>query len=255
MPARLYRCKLWIEAREARPPLIKLARILIIKTLRKILFLGIPIIIFGFFALRHNLDSLSQEPQPAAPALSAVVEVEEKPVAMAEQAVPPAKPLPAEVATVSEQPSLHPSENYFRIRIPSIDINASVEPMGLTPAGAMDAPKGPDEAGWYKYGPEPGEVGSAVIDGHSGWKNDIPAVFDNLGNVKAGDKIYIEDSKGVVSTFVVRELREYGYNADPSEIFHSKDGLSHLNLITCAGQWNDISRSSSLRLVVFADKL
>ncbi len=171
------------------------------------------------------------------------------------------------VATVAEpakepvvpkvQPSNPPSSTSApqRLKIPSIGVNAFVEQMGLTSQGAMDAPAGPDNAGWYKLGTKPGEVGSAVIDGHSGWKGDIPAIFDNLGNVQVGDKIYVENGDGNTVTFVVRRIKEYPFNADAGEIFHSNDGLSHLNLITCAGTWNDISRSSSMRLVVFADKL
>ena len=118
----------------------------------------------------------------------------------------------------------------------------------------MGAPVGPNETGWFKLGPRPGEVGSAVIDGHSGWKNDIPAVFDNLSQLHKGDKIYVEDEKGILTTFVVREIRIYDPKADATEVFSSHDGKAYLNLITCAGTWDNVKKSSSERLVVFADK-
>ena len=76
-----------------------------------------------------------------------------------------------------------------RLIIPSIGINASIESVGITPTGAMGTPKGPDTVAWYGLGPRPGEMGSAVIDGHSGWKDNVPAVFDNLYLLRAGDKI------------------------------------------------------------------
>lgn len=142
-----------------------------------------------------------------------------------------------------------------RLRIPQINVDALIEDVGLTPEGAMDSPRGPNEAGWYKLGPKPGESGSAVIDGHSGWKNGIPAVFDNLHKLSKGDKIYVEDEKGSVVTFVVREIRKYNPTADASDVFWSADDNAHLNLITCGGTWDKISRSSSERLIVFADKL
>lgn len=147
------------------------------------------------------------------------------------------------------------SDLSIRLKIPKIQVDALVESVGLTPEGMMDAPEGPTNAGWYNLGVRPGEEGSSVIDGHSGWKNNIPAVFDNLHKLQKGDKIYVEDNKGVITTFVVREFRIYDPEADASEVFVSSDGKSHLNLITCAGDWNETTKSSSKRLVVFTDKL
>lgn len=147
-----------------------------------------------------------------------------------------------------------PIESSFRIRIPKIKVDAMVENLGLTTDGAMDSPVGPANAAWYDLGTPPGEIGSAVINGHSGWKNGVPAVFDNLYKLKKGDKIYIENSKGIVYTFIVQENRKYNPNADATDVFNSDDGKAHLNLITCTGFWNKIWKSHSQRLVVFADK-
>ena len=141
-----------------------------------------------------------------------------------------------------------------RLRIPVITTDASVEFVGLTPEGIMDAPEGPTNVGWYNLGVRPGEVGSAVIDGHSGWKDNLPAVFDDLHKLKQGDKVYIENGRGIVTTFIVREIRIYDPEADASEVFFSTDGESHLNLITCGGVWDEISKSSSERIVIFTDK-
>ncbi len=119
----------------------------------------------------------------------------------------------------------------------------------------MDTPKGPADVGWFYFGPRPGEKGSAVIAGHEGWKNGIPAVFDNLYKLRTGDKIYVKDAKGTTTTFVVRGSRTYGEHDDASGAFYSNDGKAHLNLITCEGIWNKATKSYSNRLVVFSDKL
>ena len=140
------------------------------------------------------------------------------------------------------------------IKIPSINVDAKVEYVGLTKDGAMSAPAGPSETGWFYLGTRPGEEGSSVIDGHSGWKNNIPAVFDNLYKVNIGDKVYVQDDKGKIVTFIVREIKKYDPNADASSVFTSKDGKAHLNLITCTGFWNAILKSHSQRLIVFTDK-
>jgi LPXTG-site transpeptidase (sortase) family protein len=152
-----------------------------------------------------------------------------------------------------ELPTL-PVGRPVRLKIPSINVDAPVEYVGLTSDGAMDVPKGPVKVAWFNLGPRPGENGSAVIAGHYDWKNNIPAVFDNLHKLSKGDKIYIKDEKGATATFVVREIQIYGKNNDASSVFGSSDGKSHLNLITCTGVWNKSEKTFSDRLIVFADR-
>jgi sortase A len=140
-----------------------------------------------------------------------------------------------------------------RLRIPGIDINARIESVGITASGAMGTPEGPSNVGWWSAGTAIGQVGSAVIDGHFGWKDNIPAVFDNLHTLQVGDRVYVDDGKGVTIVFVVRELRLYGKLDNDAEVFRSSDGKAHLNLITCEGTWNAAEKSYSNRLVVFTD--
>ncbi len=142
----------------------------------------------------------------------------------------------------------------LRLTIPVIKVDALIEHVGLTPDGAMDVPKGPDEAVWFNLGPRPGENGSAVIAGHNGWKNNRPAIFDNLHKLQIGDEMTVEDENGLITTFVVREIRTYGKDEAAPDVFGSSDGKPHLNLITCMGDWNNAEKTFSNRLIVFADK-
>ena len=141
-----------------------------------------------------------------------------------------------------------------RIKIPAIMVDAAIEAVALASDGSMDTPKGPAEVGWYSLGQRPGEQGSAVMTGHFGWRDSIPAVFDNLSKLQIGDKVYVEDKNKVAIIFVVRELRMYDKNEDAEMVFRSSDGKSHLNLITCEGNWDKNAKSYSNRLVVFTDK-
>ena len=142
-----------------------------------------------------------------------------------------------------------------RIKIPKLNINTDLTDVGLTLQGAVDVPKMPTTAAWFNLGPRPGEKGSSVIVGHYGWKNGVPAVFDNLHKLQKGDKIYIQDENMITSTFVVTGSQSYSQKADTNEIFFSRDGKSHLNLITCGGVWSKADKSYSKRIVVFTDKV
>ena len=143
----------------------------------------------------------------------------------------------------------------IHLKIPSINVDASVEYVGLTSEGAMDIPNNPDLVGWFDLGPHPGENGNAVIAGHSGMKDNVPAAFDNLKKIKKGDQIYIENGRGETTIFIVKEIKLYRKDDDASEVFDPSDDSSHLNLITCAGIWDTIEQTSSDRLVVFTDKM
>jgi LPXTG-site transpeptidase (sortase) family protein len=142
-----------------------------------------------------------------------------------------------------------------RLLIPKINVDASIEYLGVTSAGTMEVPTVPYDVAWFDLGPKPGEIGSAVIAGHYGtWKNGNGSVFDDLNKLRTGDEIYVEDENGLSTTFLVRELARYNPDSNSLSIFTSDDGKSHLNLITCEGIWDNVSKTYSQRLVVFTDK-
>jgi LPXTG-site transpeptidase (sortase) family protein len=140
------------------------------------------------------------------------------------------------------------------LKIPKLNIDAVVENVGLTDSGAMDVPSVPMNVAWFDVGPRPGENGSSVIAGHSGYKDNIQAVFDNLYKLKIGDEIDVEDATGAMTVFIVSGLKNYNTDQSALSVFSSNDGLAHLNLITCSGDWNAVKQTHSARLVVFADK-
>lgn len=140
------------------------------------------------------------------------------------------------------------------ISIPVINVDAKIVQVGIKADGEMDIPKGPAEAAWFNLSPRPGESGNAIISGHYGWKDGIRAVFDDLNKLKSGDKISVEDEKGEVTHFIVREIRTYDPDSEAVGVFNSADGKAHLVLITCEGVWDRVGKTYSKRLAVFADK-
>jgi LPXTG-site transpeptidase (sortase) family protein len=142
----------------------------------------------------------------------------------------------------------------IRLMIPRIKVNAAIRSVGLAADGSMGVPKLPQDTAWYKFGPKPGEQGSAVIGGHVDWWNGVAGVFQNLKTLKPGDRIIVENDQGIRSIFIVRGSRIFEEKEDASSVFRSTDGKSYLNLVTCTGVWNTLTKSYSRRLVVFAEK-
>ncbi len=162
---------------------------------------------------------------------------------------------PAAVASPYELPAIEEGEgNPVYIQIPSIGVDAPVERVTLTSDGSMDVPGDPGNAGWYALGPRPGEAGSAAIAGHVAWFDGETAVFSSLHKVAPGDAILVRNDDGSDAAFVVREIRTYAADADATDIFVSRDGKAHLNLITCVGEWDRDAGQYAERLVVFADQ-
>jgi sortase A len=141
------------------------------------------------------------------------------------------------------------------LKIDSINVDARINPVGVTPSGNMDIDENPKELAWYKFGAKPGEKGNAVIAGHYGWKNGVPSVFNDLNQLEVGNKISSFDDKGQEIIFAVTRTELYKPDQDAIDVFKSKDGKSHLNLITCQGSWNNSARTYNERLVVFTDRV
>ena len=142
-----------------------------------------------------------------------------------------------------------------KLTIGDIGVLTDVIPTGLTSDGKMDISDDAESVAWYQLGVKPGEVGSAVIAGHYGWKNGVPSVFNDLNKLKVGDKIGITKNDGMMELFVVSRTAIYTPDQDATEVFTSKDDKAHLNLITCQGDWNRGQATYSERLVVFTESI
>ncbi len=144
--------------------------------------------------------------------------------------------------------------NPLRLVIPTIGVNAFVEPLGIQANGDMATPtQSPwDDVGWYKLGPHPGERGSAVIDGHLDRPGGYPAVFWRLSAMRVGNEVLVMNSAGKTLHFRVTRMAFYTPQAASSdEAIFGNDGGIYLNLITCAGDWIPSEKQTTLRLVVY----
>ena len=140
-----------------------------------------------------------------------------------------------------------------RLLIPDIGVDAVIESMGVAPNGDMAAPVGSTDVGWYRYGPLPGETGSAVLDGHVVGLQGEEGVFFKLNQLQAGAIIQVIDTRGKMVSFTVIRSESFDQLDQPIAVFSSSSG-THLNLITCGGDWDPVTRHYLKRLIVFADQ-
>jgi LPXTG-site transpeptidase (sortase) family protein len=139
-----------------------------------------------------------------------------------------------------------------RLLIPKLGIKSNIQYVGLTPKGAMDIPHSAVDTAWYKLGPRPGEVGSAVINGHVNTYYSDHGVFEHLGDLVPGDIVMVEQKNGNVLHFKVIGKKIFAHDAPGDEVFAPTSGR-HLNLITCTGTWMKDKQIYDERLVVFTE--
>lgn len=140
-----------------------------------------------------------------------------------------------------------------RLSIPSLGINANVQQVGVNGKGNMAVPSNYTDVAWYKYGPVPGEVGSAVIDGHVDNGLGLDGVFKHLEDIEVGDDVYVSTKSGKRLHFVVRDIESYHYTQVPTELLFNLSDGAHLNLVTCGGLWVKDDKTYDRRIVVYTE--
>ncbi len=163
----------------------------------------------------------------------------------------------------SVETAAKPAQTPAQLRIPALQINAPVMPVGQTASGAMDAPTSKalhspywTSVFWYDQGPAPGQTGNAVIAGHVDRVGGDPAVFWSLGHLAPGDKVFVAMKSGQQLQFVVNRVVKYPASAPSQDVINAvfgPTGEHHLNLITCSGVWT--GNGYDERLVVFTTQV
>lgn len=138
-----------------------------------------------------------------------------------------------------------------RLVIPQLKIDADVQQVGIAASGNMAVPSKYSDVGWYKYGPAPGQPGSAVIAGHVDNGLALAGVFKRLGELRLGDEVIVKTRGGAELRFIVVDIRRYDYNAVPTGKLFEPGDFIHLNLITCSGDWVSSEKTYDERLVIY----
>lgn len=146
-----------------------------------------------------------------------------------------------------------PSPPPTRVIIPSLQVDAAVEPVATDAQGRMATPSQPNDVAWFKPGAAPGDAGNAVFAGHLDWTSG-PAVFWHLGDLKPGAEVQVARADGSRLRFVVDGVKQYAFDADPSDVF-TRSGSPGIALVTCTGAWDRARQTYLQRLSVHASLL
>ncbi|MCA0144848.1 class F sortase [Blastococcus sp. LR1] len=166
-----------------------------------------------------------------------------EPVEPAPQAAPTSTTAPAVVAAA---PVVGDPDS---VTIPDIGVQSSLVPLGLTETNEHEVPPvtAPEQAGWYEPGPEPGQIGPAIILGHVNGSG-RPGVFARLAELEPGDEIVVD-----AMTFVVTEVQHADKDAFPADRVYADTDSPELRVITCGGVFDAASNNYQDNIIVYAD--
>jgi sortase (surface protein transpeptidase) len=173
-----------------------------------------------------------------------------------DRALPPPAPSPsalkAAIAVPTVAKALHTSRSVpLTLRIPAIGLSVSVGTLGLNADGTVQVPTGTQQPGWFRLGPTPGELGSAVILGHVDSYLG-PGVFFQLRTLAAGDQVDVDLSDGETAEFTVNTVSMYSKQQPfPAQRVYGSHGSSALQLVTCGGAFDHQTGSYLSNIVVY----
>lgn len=140
-----------------------------------------------------------------------------------------------------------------RVRIPSIGVDAAIEPLFLDGNGALPPPASYDGTGWWHDGPEPGEAGPAVIAGHVD-SGSGPAVFVDLSRLAPGELIYVDRADDTTAVFVAQRTEAHPKDRFPTKAVYDDTPDSQLRLVTCDGEFDRAASSYDDNIIVYATR-
>jgi sortase (surface protein transpeptidase) len=122
-----------------------------------------------------------------------------------------------------------------RLAVPARGVDTAVDPVGVEPDGQMTIPADVDNVGWYRFGPAPGDDGSAVIAGHVDDREQGLGAMAPLRDAAVNEEVVVTDAAGAATrwTVVAREVIEK--QVLPLERLFAREGPPRLTLITCGG--------------------
>lgn len=138
------------------------------------------------------------------------------------------------------------------VRVPSVDLELGVVPVGVREDGQMDVPDLVSEVGWYRFGPAPGaDAGSAVLAAHV--DSDIGAApMAAVLQAAEGDPIEIATASGATLAYRITSIEQISKDELRLDALFARDGEHVVRLVTCGGEWDAAAGAYEDNIVVTA---
>jgi hypothetical protein len=142
-----------------------------------------------------------------------------------------------------------------RLQIPALGVDTDVDAVGVDPDGQMSIPDDVSRVGWYRFGPAPGDGGSAVIAGHVDDREQGLGVLAPLSEAAVGQEVTVTAADGTTSRWRVVSRELISKQVLPVDRLFTRTGPPRLTLITCGGPFLPELRSYRDNVVVIAEPL
>ncbi len=142
-----------------------------------------------------------------------------------------------------------------RLAVPARGVDTAVDPVGVEPDGQMTIPADVGRVGWYRFGPAPGDDGSAVIAGHVDDREQGLGAMAPLRDAAVGDEVVVTDAAGTAGRWRVVSREVIEKQVLPLDRLFAREGPPRLTLITCGGPFLAEFGSYRDNVVVVAEPL
>lgn len=147
-----------------------------------------------------------------------------------------------------------PGDYPARLTIPSINVDAPVQNVGIDQRREVAVPDNIHFVGWFVDSKKPGELGHSIIDGHVNGASNTAGVFARLGSLQAGNEFTIERGDATKLTYKVIGVQEVAHDEAANTLFSQEPGVkSQLSLITCSGTYSEQIKTFDKRTIVRAE--
>ncbi|QUH02247.1 class F sortase [Saccharopolyspora erythraea] len=165
----------------------------------------------------------------------------------------PGTTTPPPVASTAEQRTPPPPAVPVEIRIPAIDATSTLVALGLNPDDTVAVPpvETPMQAGWYQYGPAPGERGPAVVLGHVNGAGE-EGIFARLHELTPGSEVLVARNDGRTAVFTVTGVVQVSKLGFPTDSVYGNTDAAELRLITCGGDFDRKRGSYTDNIIAYA---
>lgn len=142
-----------------------------------------------------------------------------------------------------------------KLIIDKLAVDTYIQRMGVDQNKEIAVPTNVHLAGWFINSAQPGQKGLSIIDGHVTGRNS-PGVFKGLHALSKNDTFQIIRGDDTVLQYKVVDIKKVSEREASQYVFSQDPRInSQVNLVTCAGVYDQSSGRFPDRIVVSAQLL